>query len=487
MIRCEGRRRRKACVGFNWGHRLILGPPFMDVGTAATPDRQRQRRSLRRTFLGLQFKFTLLVLSLALGVAVVVGGLLFDLTGELTGRQKREQCLQLSALLAKSSALAVQLGDREAVQALAEESSAGDDVLFVAFTDPGGSPIAVADPSGICTEVLQNTGLLRPDDGTLGRPVLVGDPQGADAHLQVTYPVNSPQTDEAGERPLLGYVRVGLDVERAMRLLTAAFDLFSGISIAVLPLAVPLAYILVRCVVVPLNELSRVVQSFAEGDLEARSSVRRSDEIGELAEAFNGMADELTRKHQEIVALNADLEERVRSRTRQLRELASREPLTGLYNRRHFDEVLANRFSESARYGTDMSCMMLDLDDFKSVNDRFGHSVGDELLILTSITIASQLRAADVAARFGGDEFIVLLPQTDAQRAQVLGARIADKFMQDMAEQLPYVQITLSIGIASMADADADTSEDLIRAADRALYRAKATGKSRIVMSGAPR
>lgn len=456
----------------------------MDSATTAASGQRDQGRSLKRTFLGLQFKFTLLVLCLTLTVAVVVGGSLLDRTGKLAARQKREQCLQLSSLLARSSAGALQRGDLEALQSLAEHFSTGEAIHFVAFTDPAGNPIALADLSGSCARRLQESGRLQPDDGTLGTPVLVRARDG-EAHLQATYPINSPAANPAGERPLLGYVRVGLNVEPTMRYLTAALDLFSGIVLAAVLLAVPLAYLVVRCVVVPLNELSRVVRRFAEGDLEARTTVQRNDEIGELAETFNGMADELARKHQQISALNVDLEERVCRRTRQLRELASREPLTGLYNRRHFNEVLTNRFSEAARYGSDLSCMMLDLDDFKSVNDRFGHHTGDELLILTSITIASQLRAADVAARFGGDEFIVLLPQTDVERAQVLGARIADKFSQDLAEQLPELRVSLSIGIASVADANSDTPENLIRAADQALYRAKVMGKSRIAMAGA--
>jgi diguanylate cyclase (GGDEF)-like protein len=270
-----------------------------------------------------------------------------------------------------------------------------------------------------------------------------------------------------------------------MRDLTATIDLFTGISVALLVLAFPLAYLVVHRVVTAVNELSRVVRRFANGDLQARSSVRRNDEIGELAAAFHAMADELGRKHEEIVALNADLEERVQRRTRQLRELASREPLTGLYNRRHFNEALANRLSEAARYGSDLSCVMLDLDDFKSVNDRFGHHIGDELLILASITISSQLRAADMAARYGGDEFIILLPQTEADRAQILAERIVERFAEDLAGQLPKIRTSLSIGIVSLADSGATSPEDLIRAADEAMYRAKARGKSRIVMADA--
>jgi len=193
------------------------------------------------------------------------------------------------------------------------------------------------------------------------------------------------------------------------------------------------------------------------------------------------MADLHERNHNQLVALNAELEERVNRRTQQLRELAARDPLTGLYNRRHFNDVLAHRLAEARRYNSPLSCLMLDLDNFKETNDTHGHQVGDELLILTALTISSQLRAADVAARYGGDEFVVLLPQTTPQRACTLTERIAGKLTEGVRNQLPHVKLTLSIGISSLQDADSDDPDDLIRAADRALYTAKAEGKNRIV------
>jgi len=195
------------------------------------------------------------------------------------------------------------------------------------------------------------------------------------------------------------------------------------------------------------------------------------------------MASELSRSHDEVVALNQGLEQRVRQRTVQLSDLASREPLTGLYNRRHFSEIINRRFSESVRYGSDLTCMMIDLDDFKTVNDQFGHQQGDQVLLAVAAAISSQLRAADLAARYGGDEFVVLLPQTGAERAAGLADRIAQKFNTDRQSRFPEVQATLSIGIASLQDSSAETADDLIRRADRALYAAKKRGKDRIELA----
>jgi diguanylate cyclase (GGDEF)-like protein len=195
------------------------------------------------------------------------------------------------------------------------------------------------------------------------------------------------------------------------------------------------------------------------------------------------MADQHQHTHERIIRLNVELERRVAQRTQQLRELASREPLTGLYNRRYFNETLQRRFSEALRYNADLSCIMIDLDGFKAVNDEYGHQVGDELLQLAAGTVASQLRTADVAARFGGDEFVALLPQTDAESARVLAERILEKFAQEMEERHPKVHLTMSIGIASLASLEENTPQALIRKADSMLYLAKEGGRNQIAMA----
>ena len=289
-----------------------------------------------------------------------------------------------------------------------------------------------------------------------------------------------------GRSTVLGYVRIGFSLERTLAEVASTTELLSGIAVLVIAITIPLGFLVVRRMVGPLRSLSGTMARFADGDLGARSPVRRPDEIGELAGAYNLMADKLGQKHQEISELNAKLEERVQQRTKQLRELAARDPLTGLYNRRHFSEVLNRRFAEAKRYGHELACMMLDLDNFKSVNDRFGHQVGDELLILTGITITTELRTADVAARFGGDEFIILLPQTDTPPARVLGERIMNKLSAAVREQFPECPATASVGVGCMVDVTTEDPDDLIRAADKALYEAKIRGKNTIVAREVP-
>ncbi|MCP4592159.1 MAG: diguanylate cyclase [bacterium] len=445
----------------------------------------------KAALLGLQFRATCGVVSLTFAVIAVVCWLFVQTTGNLTGQLQRHQCSQLSAVLAHAAAEAMERGDARALTALAEQFTASDSLLFVRFFDAEGTTVARG-LAGAAQDGRWGGSTPLAEDHPLGTPVLVRARDDFPAYLDVTCPINkwsdrkqrgTGDRNSSTMRPsaLLGYVRLGLNVEPSMSELSASLDLVSGTAILLAILTVPSGFILVRRIVEPINELSGVTDDFASGDLSARSHVRRTDEVGNLALAFNRMADLHERNHNQLVALNAELEERVNRRTRQLRELASRDPLTGLYNRRHFDEVLSRRFAEARRYSTPLSCLMVDLDNFKSINDTHGHQVGDELLVLTGLTISSQLRAADVAARFGGDEFVVLLPQTTRRRAQTLSRRIAEKLASTVHTQLPEVTLTLSIGISSLEYVESDDPNDLVRTADEALYAAKTDGKNRIV------
>jgi diguanylate cyclase (GGDEF)-like protein len=126
------------------------------------------------------------------------------------------------------------------------------------------------------------------------------------------------------------------------------------------------------------------------------------------------------------------------------------------------------------RYRAELTCVMIDLDGFKQVNDRFGHHTGDEVLLIAASTITSELRASDVAARFGGDEFVLVLPHTTAESAEVMTERLSARFDVELAQRLPQIRTGMSCGIASVRPGEVADAEALLRAADRALYRAKA-------------
>ena len=457
-------------------------------GNSLTPFHLRHR--LRRALSSLQFKATILQSVLLLSMIAVGTGLFVRLAGGLIYRMQTARCRELGQIMALAAADGMAQRDAEVLDKLAERFVNSTPYLYVAFLDPEGVVVGVAQKGYrlISNEVLRGEQKWPlPPPAT---PTYLGGKDNEPAYMDMTYPVVSPHRRAnmlAKSDELIGYVRLGLDLESVMGSLSTIRDLVSGGAIGLLLLSIPLGFLVVRRIIEPINGLAGIARRYAKGDREARSDISRKDEIGQLARDFNGMAEAVSDTERQLRLLNAELEERVQQRTRQLRELASRDPLTGLYNRRHFGEVLMQRFAEACRYDADLSCIMIDLDDFKAVNDKCGHKVGDELLIMTATTIASQLRAADVAARFGGDEFVMLLPHTNASSAEVLGTRLAEQFRIDLEEQMPDVTTSISVGVASLGDLNPCEAETLVHAADRALYQAKALGKNRVALAQSAR
>lgn len=164
--------------------------------------------------------------------------------------------------------------------------------------------------------------------------------------------------------------------------------------------------------------------------------------------------------------------------------------LTGWYNRRYLQVRLQEELARARRHGTPLTCLMLDIDHFKRVNDEYGHAAGDEVLRELARQIDGLIRATDVAARYGGEEFVILLPDTDAASGQMLAERIrlaiADEPFR-VADRVS-LPVSVSIGVASTRprrqDDDFKTAgEALIARADVALYRAKSGGRNRVVIS----
>jgi diguanylate cyclase (GGDEF)-like protein len=165
----------------------------------------------------------------------------------------------------------------------------------------------------------------------------------------------------------------------------------------------------------------------------------------------------------------------------ELHELAATDALTTLPNRRHFMSRIAAELARIKRQGSDCAAvLMCDLDHFKHINDTWGHAIGDGVLQHFANTLRAQLRAVDLAGRIGGEEFAVMLPDTDLERAHAFATRvqqrIADAPFSAGGRRIP---LTVSIGISTMHTLDADAELALIRS-DRALYNAKQLGRNRI-------
>ncbi len=160
---------------------------------------------------------------------------------------------------------------------------------------------------------------------------------------------------------------------------------------------------------------------------------------------------------------------------KQLEERANRDFLTGTLNRHRFTELYEYEISSARRYKRPLSVTMIDLDDFKHINDAYGHKVGDEALIALSNLLKAQLRSADLIGRFGGDEFVVAMPETDLPQAQATFKRIREALAElNQSRHLP-CELTISIGISS-----SDSGYDcLIERADKMMYQSKSANKTR--------
>ena len=183
--------------------------------------------------------------------------------------------------------------------------------------------------------------------------------------------------------------------------------------------------------------------------------------------------DEVHRKNDQLnTALN------------QVQEMAATDALTGIYNRRHFSRALDQLFADSFRYGGELSAVMIDLDGYKQLNDSLGHQVGDQILVIVGELLKQNVRKSDVAARYGGDEFVLLLPHVAAAEATQLVTRVRDEFKRRTAELLGRERgLTMSIGVAAMSASRPINADGLIAAADAALFESKQNGRDRITIA----
>jgi two-component system, cell cycle response regulator len=165
-----------------------------------------------------------------------------------------------------------------------------------------------------------------------------------------------------------------------------------------------------------------------------------------------------------------------------LKALAAVDALTQLPNRRVLSERLAFEFTRAARYFQPLSCLMVDVDYFKKVNDTYGHPIGDKVLIEVAATLQRTIRVTDMVGRYGGEEFMVILPQTKGADARIAGERLRRAVATRPRESADVPEVTISVGAAAMDKPPAASVDELVRQADQALYKAKEAGRNRVVV-----
>lgn len=251
-----------------------------------------------------------------------------------------------------------------------------------------------------------------------------------------------------------------------------------------------------------IRHLNWQVRAVAEGDFTQRVTF-----MGELSESFNEMTRKLdstvkrlTSKEEELLALTEELKQEINARIKvemnlraseaRYRKMAVYDWLTGVYNRRHFMELAQGELGRSLRGSLHMSLAMLDVDHFKQFNDAHGHLNGDLCLQHVAGVISATVRRMDIVARFGGEEFVILLPETDIATANGVAERIRVA-LEESPVKLEYgeiASITASLGVAEVKrNNDLDLENMVMTAinwADMAMYQAKAAGRNQVMVAG---
>ena len=299
------------------------------------------------------------------------------------------------------------------------------------------------------------------------QPWEAGNP-GVDVFVALL-PPGKAVTNGAPEPSLLKHLRIGVNFDTMVKddtpRVIAQMVYFTVVLgfIMVMGLVILLSYIMH-----PLRQLRLGFFAVARGDLDYRVPVQSKDEVGQIVQLFNATID------------------RLRLAFREIEQLARHDPLTGLSNRRAFDERLSAEAARSRRYGHPFGVIIIDLDLFKSVNDRYGHPIGDEVLKFVGKTVDANIRETDLASRIGGEEFAVILPESTIEDVRAVAEKLREAVSEGVINPGPDVpdgiRITLSAGAACSAG-HLVTPESIVAAADAALFRSKNAGRNRVTIA----
>lgn len=235
------------------------------------------------------------------------------------------------------------------------------------------------------------------------------------------------------------------------------------VSALAVTLVILLGYVMVVGMLRPIEALTIGAVAISEGDLDVEIPISSDDEIGYLTRVFNDMTTSLRDIHLT------------------LEKWSTTDELTGLHNRRHLTRAFSAELNRFERTGAPLALLLIDVDHFKAINDRFGHYHGDALLHSMGSFLSNRTRSLDIVARYGGDEFVVLLPGVDKEQAPQKAESLRKEFEDARLSGKEYPSPTVSIGVA-LCPQDGHSQEDLLKRADEALYEAKRSGRNRVVV-----
>jgi len=416
-----------------------------------------------RIRLGVRQKVLLVLLAVLLSALTISGWMALRQERDSMLKEINQRGNDISRYVAKSLSFSIVGYDYHTIQLMLDEITASEEISYAIVTNMKGN---VMGESGDFKDT-------------------------SDSDSQVVFTQNVFMEDEQ-----VGKLEMGLSTARVLgRLEEQKYSLLKREALIILLIAfgefLALSYIIIR----PVSRISDYLRNSIDkdGHLVEEIPISTNDEFGHMAKQFNELSSQLNSANMKLQS-KVDLADRqlveTNAQLRQLNEefkiLSITDPLTGLFNRRHFNELMTTEISMSNRHGDANSIMLIDIDHFKAINDTFGHYVGDIVLKNITSTLKSKLRHTDAICRIGGEEFAVLCKRADAQAA----IEIAEKLRSEV-ENTPLARgidddmaVTVSIGVVSIPNMRGTSSpEQLFKEADNALYYAKNHGRNCVIHS----
>lgn len=426
----------------------------------------KKRKYLSLIFrLGVRQKVMVVLLMVLLTALSVSGWMALQQEKEDTLKEINQRGTDISRFVAKSLAFSVVGYDYHTIQLLLDEITLSDDVGYAKVISKKGGAMAES-----------------------GEP-----PNKKDSSL-VLFNQSIKLEDD-----VVGHLVLGLSTAHTIHRLEAQkYSLFKREALIILLIAlgefIALSFIIIRPVSVISSSLHNSIDE--NGRIIAKVPVISNDEFGHLAHSFNQLSMQLNEANErlqskiqiadkELIKTNRQLvkqSEELKAISENLKKISVTDELTGLYNRRRFDEIIKSEMEMSNRYGDSNSILIVDIDHFKKINDNFGHPCGDKVLRDVSSLLRKKFRKTDVLCRIGGEEFVALCKRADKESAIL----IAENLRKNIEEStLQYcgaeIKITISIGIATVTNDSSDRDRDnLYRHADIALYHSKDSGRNRV-------
>jgi diguanylate cyclase (GGDEF)-like protein len=415
--------------------------------------------------LGVRQKVMLVLLTVLLTALTVSGWLALQEEKHDTLQEINQRGTDISRFVAKALAYSVVGYDYHTLQLLLDEITLSDDVGYARVVNAKGNTMAES-----------------------------GQLEDGDAAGLVTF-----VQDIALEDEVVGSLTLGLSTAHTIRRLESQkYSLVKREAFIIVMIALgeffALSYIIIR----PVSIMSRSLKQGVDenGQIIGPVPITTKDEFGHLAQQFNFLSAQLNMANLKLQSRIDAADEQLLETNRQLmqqsaelrhineefKKLSVTDSLTGLYNRRRFEELMETEMEMSLRHGDTNSLVIIDIDHFKKINDNYGHPAGDKVLKQVAKTLQSRLRKTDILCRIGGEEFVALCKRAHKGAALEIGEKLRSTIAnQPIQVGDEYINVTISLGLATLNDKNiGHTADTLYRQADMAVYHSKQNGRNRI-------